>query len=123
LASTYTLSQDIIVLGKDAVQMAQAVNRIMENGGGICLMENGRPLFELSLPLMGGMSLENMDVLIARTSTLVHLLRERGHRHEDPIYSLLFFSATHLPSIRFTRKGLLSVKTGTILIHSRELGG
>jgi adenine deaminase len=122
LASTYTLSQDIIVLGKDAAQMAQAVNRIMENGGGVCLMENGRPLFELSLPLMGGMSLENMDVLIARTSTLVHLLRERGHRHEDPIYSLLFFSATHLPSIRFTRKGLLSVKTGTILIRSRELG-
>lgn len=121
LASTYTISQDIIVLGKDFNQMAQAVNRVMECRGGICLLDNSEILFELPLPLLGGMSIEKMDVLISQTGKLVKLLKERGHLHEDPIYSLLFFSATHLPTIRFTRQGLLSVKTGEILVPSKNL--
>ena len=121
LASTYSISNDIVVLGKDIVQMAQAVNRVMKNGGGICLLENNQPLFELSLPLLGGISLERMDSLIDHTEKLVQLLRERGHKHEDPFYSLLFFSATHLPTIRFTKEGLYSVKTGKILIPSKRL--
>lgn len=121
LASSYTLSQDIIVLGKDRNQMAQAVNRVMEIGGGICLLEGGKPIFELSLPLFGGMSLENMDTLIAKTGQFVDLLKERGHLHEDPIYSLLFFSATHLPTLRFTRQGVLAVKTGKILVPVKKL--
>lgn len=121
LASTYSVSNDIVVLGKDPVQMAQAVNRIMKSGGGICLLENNRPLFELPLPLLGGISLESMDSLIGQTKRLVQLLRERGHQHEDPFYSLLFFSATHLPSIRFTREGLYAVKAGKILLPSRKL--
>lgn len=122
LASTYNISREVLALGRDVEQMARAVNRVMALGGGICLYEGGRPIFELPLPLFGAMSRERMDSLMRSTGELYGLLRERGYRHEDPIYSLLFFAATHLPALRFSRRGLLFVKTGEILSPARAPG-
>jgi len=121
LASTYTVSQDLFVLGRDPQEMAAAVNRVMEMGGGICLREKNESLFKLGLPLLGGMSEKGMAELIDETGQFLRLLQERGYQHEDPIYSLFFFSAIHLPVIRFTRDGIYSTKQNKILVPSRPL--
>jgi adenine deaminase len=121
LASTYTVSPGMIVLGRDREQMAEAVDRVKKTGGGICLMEKGEPLFELPLPFLGGMSYQPMDVLIQETKHLVALLRERGYTHKDPLYTLLFLSATHLPALRLTAEGLLSIKTNKIVVPAKRL--
>lgn len=121
LASSYSISQDYIVMGKDPQQMAEAVNRVKKMGGGITLFENNEPIYDLRLPILNGMSREKMPVLIEQTAELVRLLRERGYQHGDPIYSLLFMSATHLPAIRFTAQGIYSVKRDEILIPSSRL--
>jgi adenine deaminase len=121
LASSYSVAHGIVVLGRDRNQMAEAVRRVQKSGGGICLMENGEPLFELPLPLLGGMSYEPMDVLIQETGRIVDLFRERGYIHEDPLYTILFLSATHLPALRLTAEGLLSVKTNQIVVPTKTL--
>lgn len=121
LASTFTISQGVVVLGRDRLQMTEAVDRVRSTGGGICLMEKGEPIFQLPLPLLSGMSDEPMDVLIRETSQLVQLLHERGYRHEDPFYTLLFLSATHLPALRLTANGLLSVKANQIIIPAKKI--
>jgi adenine deaminase len=121
LASSYTVSRDIVVIGRDPEQMAKAANHIVQYGGGICLYENNFIIYDLPLPLLGGMSPSNMDDLIDHTCLLVEMLRERGYTHEDPIYSIFFFTATHLPRVRFTRDGLVSVKTDEVIVPAVKL--
>ncbi|MCB6745812.1 adenine deaminase C-terminal domain-containing protein [Anaerostipes hadrus] len=43
------------------------------------------------------------------------ILRDRGYAYDDPMYSLLFLCATHLPYIRITSKGMYDVMKKTIL--------
>ncbi|WP_027417430.1 adenine deaminase C-terminal domain-containing protein [Aneurinibacillus terranovensis] len=121
LASTYTASGDILVIGKDDEQMAFTVNQVINMGGGIVLTENQCTLFSLPLPLNGFMSMDPMNTLIREAKQLVALLEERGYRHLDPIYSLLFLTAFHLPSIRLAAEGIVDVKTGDVLYPSRRL--
>ena len=50
------------------------------------------------------------------------LLKERGYTYNDPAFTLLFFSATHLPFIRLTPSGLYDVKNGKVLVLSNKKG-
>jgi adenine deaminase len=56
-----------------------------------------------------------MEGVMKEEKRFVGLLRERGYKFEDPIYSLLFFSSTHLPYIRVTQRGIYDVKKKTVL--------
>ncbi|HET7521767.1 MAG TPA: adenine deaminase C-terminal domain-containing protein [Bacillales bacterium] len=114
-ASTYSSTGDIILLGKDKKDMAAAFERTKWLGGGIVLMEKGEVIAEISLPLMGGMSGKPLNELMEEEKHLTEKLRERGYSFEDPIYTLLFFSATHLPYIRVTQKGIVDVKKRNVL--------
>ncbi|GGG25874.1 putative adenine deaminase YerA [Paenibacillus abyssi] len=121
LACTYSLSGDLVILGRDPVQMAKAANHVLEHQGGICLLHNGELRFDLALPLLGTMSTLKMEELIDETGRFFNLMREGGYLFADPIYSLLFISATHLPKVRLTSKGVLNVGDGSILLPSRRL--
>lgn len=46
---------------------------------------------------------------------MVKLLQERGYAYNDPAFTILFFSATHLPFIRVTPIGLYDVKSSKVL--------
>ena len=119
LASSYTASKGILVLGQNPAAMAQAANRVLEMGGGIVLVEDGKELFEMELPVVGGMAVSKMRGIIQQVKTFERLLRERGHLHYDPIYTLLFLTSTHLPEIRLTPEGVLHVKSGRIVREPR----
>ncbi|EIT84887.1 adenine deaminase [Fictibacillus macauensis ZFHKF-1] len=117
-ASSYSNTGDIILIGKNKRDMLLAFNRMKELKGGIVLIENGDVISEIPLPLAGGMSSASMEEMIESEKGLVKALRERGYSFEDPIYSLLFFSSTHLPYIRITPVGLFDVKKKVILFPS-----
>lgn len=121
LASSFSGSGDLMVLGRDRKAMARAVDAVCEMGGGIVLVDGGREVYRLPLPLGGCMSDLPMDELMERTEQLVTLLRQRGYGHTDPLYSLFFFSSTHLPALRFTPDGLYDVKQKRMLVPSRLL--
>jgi adenine deaminase len=121
LVSTYSLSGDLVILGRDPVEMAKASNHILTNKGGICMFQNGKKCYDLPLPLLGTMSLLDMDTLIEKTTQFFDLMHQSGYLFSDPIYSLLFVSATHLPKIRLSSQGVLNVNDGEILLPSRRL--
>lgn len=118
LASTYTASADWIVLGRDKEQMAESIRYLNRMKGGIVLMDGGSRIFELALPISGMVSEEPMEVLIGKGERFCELLREKGHAHIDPIYSLLFLTATHLPFIRLMDEGIYDVKQRKIVVSS-----
>ncbi|MCJ7840992.1 amidohydrolase family protein [Lederbergia sp. NSJ-179] len=114
-ASSFSSTGDILLLGKRKKDLLLAFQRMKEMGGGIVLTEKGQSIFEIKLPLAGLMSDLRIEDLAKETEKLKALLVERGYPFTDPIYSLLFFSATHLPYIRVTQKGLYDVMNKRVL--------
>ncbi|MBC6972095.1 adenine deaminase [Bacillus sp. Xin] len=115
-ASSYSGTGDIILIGKSKEDMRSAFKRVKEIGGGIVITERNKILHEISLPLLGIMSDLEMSSLIQEEKMMVKLLQERGYHFNDPSFTLLFFSATHLPFIRMTPIGLYDVKNRKVLV-------
>lgn len=115
LASSFSNTGDIILIGKNKQDMMAAFNRMKELGGGIVASENGVPVREIPLRLQGIMSSHPVGELMAEEKKLLEYLKEKGYKFADPIYSLLFFSSTHLPYIRITQRGIYDVMKKTVL--------
>jgi adenine deaminase len=121
IATTYTFSGDITVLGNDPKAMAAAIHRVTELGGGLVVIDKGETVFELALELNGLMSLSPIDVVIEKACELVSFLRKKGYVHTDPIYTLYFLSTTHLPDLRLTSDGLVDIKKTEIVLPAISL--
>ncbi|WP_346988150.1 adenine deaminase C-terminal domain-containing protein, partial [Bacillus sp. SW7] len=115
LASSYSGTGDIILVGKRKEDMLTAFYRVKELGGGMVIAEKNEVLHEIKLPLLGIMSNLKMSELIQEEKQMVKLLQERGYAYNDPAFTILFFSATHLPFIRVTPIGLYDVKSGKVV--------
>lgn len=115
LASSFSYTGDIMLIGKNKADMLRAFNRLKELGGGIVISEQQTIVREIPLPLCGIMSERPVEELIKLEKSLSAYLREKGYRFADPIYSLLFFSSTHLPYIRVTQRGIYDVMNKTVL--------
>ncbi|WP_147532935.1 adenine deaminase C-terminal domain-containing protein [Bacillus marasmi] len=114
--SSYSGTGDFLIMGKRRSDMLLAFTRMQELGGGLVLVEDNQILHEIPLSLIGLMSDEEMHILIDREKKLIELLKERGYQYDDPAFTLLFFSATHLPFIRLTPSGLYDVKNRQVLV-------
>ncbi|MEJ8547669.1 adenine deaminase C-terminal domain-containing protein [Brevibacillus borstelensis] len=121
LASTYTASSDWLVMGRCARSMAEALQSVIEMDGGVTMYEQGKAVCECPLPLGGKFSPAPMEEVIDMAQRLTGLIRQKGHEHLDPLYSLLFFTATHLPYVRMTAEGIVEVKTGRILVPAHSI--
>ncbi|MDQ0230223.1 adenine deaminase C-terminal domain-containing protein [Metabacillus malikii] len=117
-ASSYSTTGDIIIIGKKKAEMIAAFKRMKEIGGGIVLAEDNQITLEMPLQLNGSASSEDLEQVISQQTVLNQLLKDRGYQFDDPIYSLLFFSSTHLPYIRITPKGIFDVMKKTVLFPS-----
>lgn len=115
LASSFSATGDLIFIGKSKKDITIAAQRLFEIGGGIVVVHEGKVLLEIPLPLGGIMTTENMEELASQDRQLKKVLEARGFRYSDPIYSLLFLSATHLPYVRITQQGIVDVKNNEIL--------
>ena len=115
LVSSFSNTGDIIIIGKNKQDMLTAFNRMKDIGGGIVCCENGEITQEIPLQLMGIMSDKKVEELIEEENQLLSYLKDRGYQFADPIYSMLFFSATHLPYIRITQRGMYDVMNKMVL--------
>ena len=121
MACSNTITGDVLVLGRQPLEMLNAAKRMYEIGGGVILTENDSVIYELPLPLSGIMSSRPVDELVVHCSQLYKLLAERGHPHYDLLYTILFLSATHLPELRLSPGGILSVKDKKIITPVRKI--
>lgn len=115
LASSYSTTGDIILIGKNKDEMMNAFHRMVELGGGIVISEERRIVLEIPLPLSGVMSDHSVERLVEEDKELLAYLKTKGYTYADPIYTLLFFSSTHLPYIRITQQGMYDVMNKMIL--------
>ncbi|SER63986.1 adenine deaminase [Gracilibacillus ureilyticus] len=115
LASSYSLTGDIVLIGKSKSDLMLAFTRMKEIGGGIVLVHEGKVIFELPLTIAGMMFDGKMTKLMDIDQKLKDILIKHGYKYNDPPYSLLFLSSMHLPFVRITPLGIIDVKKKEIL--------
>ncbi len=111
LASTVAHdSHNIIVVGSNDADMLLAIKEIERIGGGLTLVDKGKVLKSLSLPIAGLMSDKPMKEMDQNINELLNLAFEKGvYKELDPFMTLSFLSLPVIPEIKLTDKGLFDV--------------
>ena len=98
-------SHNIVAIGYSSEKMAEAVNMVIENMGGIAVVSDD---FEdsLSLPIAGLMSNQEGIVTAKKLRTLQKMAFAMGCRLTAPFMTMAFMSLLVIPSIKLSDKGL-----------------
>jgi adenine deaminase len=102
----------IVVVGADAADMALCVNRIRELQGGVVIVEGGRIVAELPLPVFGLIADLPLDDLAARIETLKKAAAGLGVAFPDPLLSIVTLTGAAIPYLRICEEGLVNLKDG-----------
>ncbi|MGM0786938.1 MAG: adenine deaminase C-terminal domain-containing protein, partial [Thermodesulfobacteriota bacterium] len=103
---------DIIAAGADEEDIAAAVNRIRETGGGVVAASGGRVVAEMPQPVFGVISELPMDRIIECGRQLKSAAEGFGMVFPDPVLSLLTLTGAAIPFLRICEQGLVDLKTG-----------
>ena len=105
-------SHNIIVVGASEEEMAAAVNRIVENRGGIVVHRNGETIGEVVLSVAGIMSddtLENVNRDLEAAKKIAFTLGVNPGI--DPFMTLSFMALPVIPTLRLTTRGVIDVNS------------
>lgn len=100
---------NIAVVGADYADMALAANRLGEIEGGFVVVEGGRVLAELALPVAGLMSLEPFEVVREGLVALRAAAAGLGVVLEEPFLQLAFLALPVIPHLKITDHGMVDV--------------
>ena len=100
---------NIAVVGADYADMALAANRLSQIEGGFVVVEGGRVLAELALPVAGLMSLEPFETVRDDLIALRAAARSLGVVLEEPFLQLAFLALPVIPHLKITDHGMVDV--------------
>lgn len=104
-----------ICLGNSDLDMAMAMNRVLELNGGVVLVKGGRIVCEIPLPIGGIQSFQNIPTLVDQITTLKRHLKTMGCDLDDPLFTIHFLCMAGLPFIRILPGGITDIVTRDIL--------
>jgi adenine deaminase len=108
-------TSDIIVVGENDEDMADAVNRIYALQGGAVACVKGEILAELPLPVFGIMADMPMEMLSERMQEMTRVIKGLGFPFDDPLLTLITLTGAAIPFLRICEEGLVNLKDGKTL--------
>lgn len=103
-------SHNIIVVGTNEQDMADAANRVVELNGGIVVWDGGKSLAEVPLSIAGIMSEEPLVTVNEKLEYAKEQAYALGvSRGVDPFMTLSFMALPVIPSLRITTRGVFDV--------------
>ena len=102
-------AHNIVVVGVSDDDMALAVTRLAELGGGIVAVEDGRVHAELPLPVAGLLADAPLVEVIERSLACNDAARALGWSGATPFLTLSFLGLSVIPSLKITDRGLVDV--------------
>ena len=110
-------THNMTVVGTNLKDMAVAINRVTEMGGGVAIANNGRVLDEIALPV-GGLITDVLDAhevasTIARLESVVK--EQLGGTLHAPFMHVSFLALSTSPKFKISDKGLIDVNNFEIL--------
>lgn len=106
-------SHNIIVVGVSDEEMEFAVNKLIEQEGGIVIVKDGRVIENMPMPIAGLMS-DQSGEWVDQKLTLIHekAYDELGiDKNVEPVMTLCFMSLAVIPEVKLTDMGLFDVTT------------
>jgi adenine deaminase len=101
---------DIIVVGADESDMAQAVNRLKELEGGMVVCAAGKILAEIALPVAGGISTESMETIADKLRRVQQAATDLGASSPDIRITLAVLPTPAIPFLRICERGLVNLR-------------
>ena len=110
LASTVAHdAHNIVVVGVSDDDMAFAVTRLAELGGGVVAVEDGEVRAELALPVAGLLADAPLEDVISRSLACNDAARALGWSGATPFLTLSFLGLSVIPHLKITDRGLVDV--------------
>ncbi len=100
-------SHNLIVLGAHDDDMALAANKLAEKGGGMCVVQHGKVIAMVRLPIAGLVSDRSAEEVSAQVDKLAQAWRTLGCDWPAPYMTLSLLTLSVIPELRITDKGLL----------------
>jgi adenine deaminase len=108
LASTHAHdAHNVVVVGVDESDMAAAVNRLAEVGGGQVAMADGRVLAEVACPIGGLLSDRPAEEVAAAVRGIETASRGLGATIAAPFMTMSFLALSVVPELKITDRGLI----------------
>jgi adenine deaminase len=113
-----SLSYDVsnlVAVGATDADIALAVNRLVEIGGGFVVVGHGSVMEELPMPIGGIISEEPVPILAEKMRRIKRAIKDLGATPEDPLLTLQALTFTAIPALRLRERGLVQVKSGKLV--------
>ncbi len=108
LASTHAHdAHNVVVVGMDEADMAAAVNRLAETGGGQVAVESERVLAEVPCPIGGLLSDRPAEEVAAAFRAVEAAARGLGATISAPFMTMSFLALSVVPELKITDRGLV----------------
>ena len=102
-------AHNLVVVGTSDAEMARAIERVVELGGGLVVVDGEEVTAELPLPVAGLLSDRPLQEVIAGSEAVVAAVHALGSEVESPFQSLAFLALSVIPSLKITDRGLVDV--------------
>ena len=106
---------NIIVVGADETDMAQAVNRVKELGGGIVVCAGNRILAEIALPVAGGISTQSMETIASKFHKIQQAAIALGSNLPDIRITLAVLPSPAIPFLRICESRLFNLRQNSFV--------
>ncbi|WP_336762659.1 adenine deaminase [Asaia sp. VD9] len=108
-------SHNLCVVGMNDVDMALAIARLTEMGGGFVAVRQGKIVAELALPIAGLMSDQPFETVRRDLESLREAVRDMGGSLEEPFLQLAFLPLPVIPHLKITDLGMIDVDTMSLV--------
>jgi adenine deaminase len=102
-------SHNIVCVGASDTDIFAAVQSVVEMGGGLATVADGKILASLPLPVAGLMSSEPLDHVIAGFESVETAAHDIGVKLPAPFAALSFLALPVIPELKLTDLGLVDV--------------
>jgi adenine deaminase len=102
-------AHNIVVVGVDDGDMARAVHRLAETGGGLVVIADRGVQAELPLPVAGILSDAPYEEVVELSDACLAAARELGCEFPAPFQTLSFLALSVIPKLKITDRGLIDV--------------
>jgi adenine deaminase len=103
-------AHNIVCVGMDDGDMARAVGRLAELGGGMVVVDARGVRAELPLAIAGLLSDQPLAVVLEQSRLLAEAVRTLGCEVEAPFHAMGFLALSVIPALKITDRGLVDVE-------------
>lgn len=104
-------AHNLLVLGTNDEDMAVAANALIECGGGLVAVKDGKVLAIVPLEIAGLISTASIEETAKAVKNIGEVWKEMGCEHVSPFMTMGLIALACLPEVRLTNRGLVDCRT------------